>query len=283
MNGAFEVSETVALVTGTSSGIGLHTAVGLARKGLRVVATMRDTGKAEALLDEATAQGVDLIVRKLDLTDLDGARQCLDTVAADVGPIGVLVNNAGQATVGTLEQLDQAALQQQLDVNFLGPAALTRHLLPSMRATGAGRIVSVTSNGAVHGEPFLDAYCASKFAVEGLMQSLAPVAARFGVTVSVVEPASVLTSILVNLDTQALSDSDGPYSKLLGRFFDTASASMAQGQAAQAAADVVIEAATTDTPRFRWQTSDTATELAALSLADLDGSRVFDAMTKWLD
>ncbi len=272
----------VAVVTGTSSGIGLHTALGLARKGLHVVATMRDTGRAAALRAEAERQGVDLTVRALDVTDHDGARACLDGVAAEFGAIDILVNNAGSATFGTLEQLSDAALRRQLDVNFLGVAALTRHVLPSMRKSGAGRIVTVTSNGGVVGEPFLDAYCASKFAVEGLMQSLAPVAARFGITVSVVEPASVATNMMENLDTEALHTPDDPYRDLANTFFAAAGADMASGQAAEDAAAVVVEAATTDTPRFRWQTSRAAVDFVGLSLADLDGSNVAGAMSKWL-
>ncbi|KOG90215.1 SDR family NAD(P)-dependent oxidoreductase [Streptomyces varsoviensis] len=273
----------VAVVTGTSSGIGLHTALGLAHKGLRVVATMRDTGRAGALRDEAARQGVELAVRALDVTDRDGACACLDDVAAEFGAVDILVNNAGSATFGTLEQLSDAALQKQLDVNFLGVAALTRHVLPSMRKSGAGRIITVTSNGGVVGEPFLDAYCASKFAVEGLMQSLAPVAARFGVTVSVVEPASVVTDMMKNLDTEALAAPNDPYRDLAETFYQTAGTVMAGGQTAQDAAAVVVEAATTDTPRFRWQTSQAAVDFVGLSLADLDGSKVLGAMSAWLD
>ncbi|MEV0261917.1 SDR family oxidoreductase [Streptomyces sp. NPDC050617] len=273
----------VAVVTGTSSGIGLHTALGLARKGLHVVATMRDTGRSADLRAEAERQGVDLTVRALDVTDHDGARACLDDVTAEFGDIDILVNNAGSATFGTLEQLSDAALQRQLDVNFLGVAALTRHVLPSMRSSGAGRIVTVTSNAGAVGEPFMDAYCASKFAVEGLMQSLAPVAARFGVTVSVVEPAAVVTKMMENLDTEALAVPDDPYRDLANTFFTAAGAAMASGQAAQDAAAVVVEAATTDTPRFRWQTSQAAVDFVGLSLADLDGGNVLRAMSTWLD
>ncbi|MET9859053.1 SDR family NAD(P)-dependent oxidoreductase [Streptomyces smyrnaeus] len=272
----------VAVVTGTSSGVGLHTALGLAHKGLHVVATMRDTGRSAALRAEATRQDVDVTVRALDVTDHDGARACLDEVTAEFGAIDVLVNNAGSATFGTLEQLSDAALQKQLDVNCLGVAALTRHVLPAMRESGAGRIVTVTSNGGVVGEPFLDAYCASKFAVEGLMQSLAPVAARFGIAVSVVEPASVVTNMMENLDTEALATPDDPYQDLANTFFKAAGALMASGQAAQDAAAVVVEAATTDTPRFRWQTSQAAVDFVGLSLADLDGSNVLGAMSRWL-
>lgn len=272
----------VAVVTGTSSGIGLHTAIGLAHKGLHVVATMRDTERATALRTEAARQGVDLTVRALDVTDHDAARACLDGVTAEFGTIDVLVNNAGSAAFGTLEQLSDAALQKQLDVNYLGVAALTRHVLPTMRASGAGRIVTVTSNGGAIGEPFLDAYCASKFAVEGLMQSLAPVAARFGVQVSVVEPASVVTHMMDNLDTDVLAVPGDPYRDLADTFFQSAAALMASGQAAQDAAAVVVEAATTDTPRFRWQTSEAAVDFVGLSLADLDGNKVFGAMSALL-
>jgi NAD(P)-dependent dehydrogenase (short-subunit alcohol dehydrogenase family) len=268
----------VAVVTGTSSGIGLHTAVGLASRGIRVVATMRDTSRAAALLAEAADQGVEVAVRVLDVTDRDGARRCLDEVEADFGPIGILVNNAGRGIGGTLEQLDDAALQEQFDVNFLGPAALTRHVLPSMRKAGSGRIVSVTSVGGVVGEPFLDGYCASKFALEGIMQSLAPVAARFGVVVSVVEPGAVGTDILANSDTGAIAKPDDPYRELGEKFLAVFNGLFVAPQPARDAAAVVIEAATTDAPRFRWQTSDDATAFASLSLADLDGAKTVSAM-----
>lgn len=251
--------------------------------GIQVVATMRDTARAGGLLAAAAGRGVELTIRKLDVTDRDGARRCLDEVASEFGPIEILVNNAGRGVAGTLEQLDDGLLQDQLDVNYLGPAALTRHVLPSMREAGAGRIVSVTSDGGVIGEPFLDAYCASKFALEGLMQSLAPVAARFGIAVSVVEPAAVATNMVENTDARALLDPEDPYHDLVGKFARFVEATVRTGQSAEEAAKVVIEAATTDSPRFRWQTSEAATVSVGLSLADLDGSTVTAAMSSLLD
>ena len=271
--------QILAVVTGTSSGIGLYTAVGLATRGIRVVATMRDPGKASALLAEAADQGVDVAVRALDVTDRDGARRCLDDVEADFGPIGILVNNAGRGIAGTLEQLDDAALQEELDLHFLGPAGLTRHVLPSMRRAGSGRIISVTSVGGVFGEPFLDAYCASKFAIEGLMQSLAPVAARFGVVVSVVEPGAVGTHINANGDFGAITrQPNDPYGELGQKFLMKYNELFEAPQPARDAAAVVIEAAITEAPRFRWQTSREAAALVGLSLADLDGAKIVNAM-----
>jgi NAD(P)-dependent dehydrogenase (short-subunit alcohol dehydrogenase family) len=271
--------QQLAVVTGTSSGIGLYTAVGLASRGIRVVATMRDPGKAAALLTEATDQGVNVTVRALDVTDRDGARRCLDEIEADFGPIGILVNNAGRGIAGTLEQLSDAALQEELDVHLLGPAALTRHVLPSMRRNGSGRIVTVTSVGGVFGEPFVDAYCASKFAIEGLMQSLAPVAARFGVVVSVVEPGAVGTDFNANGDFGPITKQPGdPYRELSEKFLKNYHKLFEAPQHARDAAAVIVEAATTESPRFRWQTSDEAAALVGVSLADLDGAKTINAM-----
>ena len=275
----------VALVTGTSSGMGLATAVGLARAGLLVVATMRDTTRADALRRAAAGAGVELEVRALDVTDPDGARTAVEGVLADHGRLDVLVNNAGRGAVATLEQLTDAQLQEQLDVNFLGVARLTRLVLPAMRAAGRGRVVTVTSVGGAVGQPFADAYCASKFAVEGLMQSLAPVAASFGVTVSVVEPGPVASEFVGNVhraDADPDAGQDDPYAALLDAYLRRTAGAFAHAQTSEQAAAVIVEAATTAEPRFRWQTSDQAAAFVGMSLKDLDGSGVLGATSTWL-
>lgn len=275
----------MALVTGTSSGIGLETAVGLARAGLHVVATVRDTSRSGLLLSAAREAGVELDVRPLDVTDPQGARACVDAVVADHGRIDVLVNNAGRGAVATLEQLDDAALQEQLDVNYLAVARLTRLVLPVMRAAGRGRVVTVTSVGAVVGQPFADAYCGAKFAVEGLMQSLAPVVARFGVQVAVVEPGAVGSAFVDNVAEGGQTVGDAgtdPYAVMLAAYRTRSGATFASAQAPRDAAAVVVEAATTGDHRFRWQTSPGASAFAGLSLADLDGSRVLAQTQTWI-
>ena len=276
--------QSVALVTGTSSGIGLWTAVGLARAGMTVVATMRNPDRAGPLLAAAADAGVEVDVRALDVTDRTAAAACVRTVEQDHGGIEALVNNAGQGLVGTLEQTDDASLQAQLDVNYLAVAALTRLVLPAMREAGRGRIVTVTSVGGVIGQPFADAYCGAKFAVEGLMQSLAPVAARFGVGISVVEPAAVASEFVANLDNEtAPDDPDDPYRLHRTAYLARSARAFAAAQHPRDAAAVVVEAATTDQPKFRWQTSPGAAAFASLSLADLDGRRVLEQTATWLD
>jgi NAD(P)-dependent dehydrogenase (short-subunit alcohol dehydrogenase family) len=281
----------IALVTGTSSGMGLHTAVGLAGRGITVIATLRDPARADALLAAAAAAGVRLDIRALDVTDHAGAARCVDEVLHTYGRLDILINNAGRGSVGSLEQLSMDDLRAQLEVNYLGVAALTKLALTPMRLAGSGRIVTVTSVGGAVGQPFADAYCGAKFAVEGLMQSLAPVVANFGIGVSVVEPGAVASDFVANVagvltphDEPAVpqTSDDDPYAGMLQSYLAHSRTAFAAAQSAADAAAVIIEAATTATPRFRWQTSPGAGAFAGMSLADLDGAKVLAQTRTWV-
>ncbi|EWT02382.1 short-chain dehydrogenase [Intrasporangium oryzae NRRL B-24470] len=271
----------IAVVTGTSSGMGLHAAVELARRGLTVVATMRDETRSTALRDAAAGAGVDLDVRTLDVTDHEAAAACLDSVVADHGRIDVLVNNAGRGAVATAEQLSLDDIRAQLDVNYLGPVALTKLVLPAMRHAGSGRILTVTSVGGAVGQPFADAYCGAKFAVEGFMQSLAPVAERFGVWVSVIEPAAVASDFVGNVARVEADDSD-PYAALLAAYLARTAGAFDRAQTAEDAGRAIADAVTSETYRFRWQSSEAATAFVGMSLDDLDGERVLGATRTWV-
>ena len=281
----------IAVVTGTSSGMGLHTAVQLATAGATVVATLRDPARAEALRAAASAAEVRLDIRALDVTDHRGASRCIEDVLATYGQLDILVNNAGRGAVASLEQLTMADLQAQLDVNYLGVAALTKLVLAPMRLAGRGRVVTVTSVGGAVGQPFADAYCAAKFAVEGLMQSLAPVVAQFGIDVSLVEPGAVASDFVANVagvltphGEPAVPDtgSDDPYAAMLQCYLARSRSAFAAAQSPADAAAVIVEAAITDSPKFRWQTSAGASGFVGLSLADLDGSRVLGQTSTWV-
>jgi len=271
----------IALVTGTSSGMGLHTAVELARRGLTVVATMRDTGRRGALDTAADEAGVTLDVRPLDVTDHDAARSCVEGVLADHGALDVLLNNAGRGAVGTAEQLSLDDVRAQLEVNYLAPVALTRLVLPHMRGRGSGRILTVTSVGGAVGQPFADAYCGAKFAVEGFMQSLAPVALAHGVRVSVVEPAAVASDFVSNVARPEVADD--AYAPQLRAYLARTEGAFAAAQSSVAASNAIADAALSEEYRFRWQTSDGATAFVGASLADLDGSRVLGVTRGWIE
>ncbi|MGW4058671.1 SDR family oxidoreductase [Amycolatopsis sp. NPDC004747] len=275
-------NDRVALITGTSTGIGLATAVLAARRGFRAVATLRDPGRADRLRKAAADAGVELDVRPLDVTDARSVGAAVEGVLADHGRLDVLVNNAGAGHLGTLEQEPLSAVRETMEVNFFGVAETTRAALPALRASG-GRVITVTSVGGVVGQPFNEAYCAAKFAVEGMMESLAPVAAAQGVTVCVVEPGAVATEFVNNVGVdERLFASAGPYAESLNKYIANVTKSFRGAQTADEVAEVILAAMTTETPAFRIQTSKWAEDFTAAKLADRDGSAVQRMTSGWL-
>lgn len=280
------VAGMTTLITGSNSGVGLKSAVSIAQSGETVIATMRNTANAEALLAEAADAGVEVQVVALDVTDPVAIRQVVADVVAEHGTIDVLINNAGATYVGTLEQISDENLAWCMDVNFTGVARLTREVLPHMRANGRGRVVTVTSVGGVVGQPFNDAYCAAKFAVEGLMQSLHPVAAKHGVKVSVVEPGAIATDFISNAGKSVAERMDNvdAYTPQVQAYVGHISAAFEPGaaQTPQEVADVIVSVVAEDDPAFRYQTGKRATMFAGISLSDIDGSVVAGVTSTWV-
>jgi len=272
--------DRVALVTGASSGIGLLTAVTLARRPFTVIATMRDLGRSEALVRAAEQAGVEVELAALDVTSDDSVARCTTGILQRHGRIDVVVNNAGISQTGTLEELSIADMQRVLDVNCLGVARVTKAVLPAMRAAGRGHLIAVSSIAGVFGQPFNEAYCAAKFALEGMYEALAPVAAAFGISVSLVEAGMVATGFYER--SGAGLPVPGPYAELRERFARTADAASQQGQAADEVAETIAEVATEQDPRLRYQTSPEVSRLLARKLADLDGEATQRLTRRWL-
>lgn len=275
------------LITGTSTGIGLETALGAARAGWRVIATMRDTGKAAPLIEAAAAaQVAELIdVRRLDVTDPAAARDCVAGVVADHGGLHALINNAGAGHVGTLEVDGVEAARRVMEVNFFGVLNTTAAALPHLRATG-GRLLAVSSVGGVVGQPFNEAYCAAKFAVEGYLEALAPVAATLGVDVTLVEPGAVASEFVANVaipeDREALAERMGPYTPAMDAYLERTAGAFAVAQSAADAAAAVVAALTAERPPLRVQTSEGARAFIGPKLADPDGSKVLGMTSTWV-
>ncbi|MFI9723986.1 SDR family NAD(P)-dependent oxidoreductase [Streptomyces sp. NPDC052396] len=278
-------SPKTVLITGTSSGIGLAIAIAAARAGWTTIATMRDTGKAEALLKAAAEHKVTdrIQVKRLDVVGPESIAACLDEVIAEHGRLDALVNNAGAAQVGTIELSSLDDVRTAMEVNFFGVVSATRAALPHLRAS-QGRVITVTSVGGIVGQPFNEAYCAAKFAVEGFMESLAPVAATFGVDVTVVEPGAVASEFVANLglDIPALLAEAGPYAPALQAYIARTQQAFGNAQTPAEAAAPVIEALTGDRPAFRIQTSAWAREFVGTKLTDLDGSAVQTLTGNWV-
>ena len=186
-----------ALITGSSSGLGLLTSIELAKAGFRVVATMRDLGRRERLDQAAAAAGVasQLDIRALDVTDFDALPAFVDSIVRDHGRLDVLVNNAGFAVAGFAEDIKLEELRQQFETNFFGAVALTKAALPTMRRQRSGHIIMVSSIAGLHGSVTVSSYSASKHALEGWSESLRLEINALGIKVVLVEPGAFQTDI----------------------------------------------------------------------------------------
>jgi NAD(P)-dependent dehydrogenase (short-subunit alcohol dehydrogenase family) len=279
------MSAPTVLITGTSTGIGLEIAVGAARAGWRAVATMRDPARADALRRATDTAGVaDLVeVRRLDVTDEASVTGCVADVVAAHGRLDAVVNNAGAGHVGTLEQETVDDVRAVMEVNFFGVLHVSRAALPHLRAS-RGRLVTVSSVGGVVGQPFNEAYCAAKFAVEGFMESLAPLAATVGVTVTVVEPGAVASEFVANvgIDRDAAVAAAGAYGPALRAYLQRSAGAFAAAQSPADAAAAVVGCLTDPEPAPRVQTSVTARQFVGVKLADLDGRAVTATTAGWL-
>ena len=267
-----------ALVTGTSTGIGLETAVALANAGFSVVATMRDLSRRGRLDARASEQGVTVDVRELDVQDEASVNACVRGVLAQYTRVDLLVNNAGAGYLGALEQTSDETMRRMMDVNFFGVWRVTRALLPSMRRAGYGHIITVTSIGGVLGQPFNDAYCASKFAVEGFMESLAPVAERIGIHISLIEPGAVHSEFVASvMDTREYLTPElhGAYGGMLNAYTKAAEETyVVSGQTSANVAACIVDVAMTASPHFRYQTSEMIRGLVARKFVDPTGDSV---------
>jgi NAD(P)-dependent dehydrogenase (short-subunit alcohol dehydrogenase family) len=187
----------VAVITGTSSGIGLLTAVEMARAGFRVVATMRDPIKSTQLMKAANEAGVshNLEIRALDVTKFNELPGLVGEIVNERGRIDVLVNNAGYALAGFAEDISLDELKGQFDTNFFGHVAMTKAVLPYMRKQRSGHVIMVSSIAGLMASPVLSSYAASKHALEGWSEAVRIEMHSLGIRIVLVEPGAFETDI----------------------------------------------------------------------------------------
>ncbi|CUA80658.1 oxidoreductase [Anoxybacillus suryakundensis] len=208
-------SPSVALVTGASSGFGLLVSVALAREGYRVVASMRNRQNKEMLATVACEAGVydQIEVVSLDVTDFAAAESVVSDVINRYGRIDVLVNNAGFAVGGFVEELELEDWKRQFATNVFGLVAVTKSVLPVMRTQRSGKIINISSISGRIGFPAMGSYVASKFAVEGFSESLRLEMLPYGVYVVLIEPGSFKTNIWSKGLQEMSVRSGSPYEK----------------------------------------------------------------------
>jgi NAD(P)-dependent dehydrogenase (short-subunit alcohol dehydrogenase family) len=235
----------VVLITGCSSGFGLEFALAFARRGDRVLATMRVSARAVDLETRLAAEGLQAEVHELDVTSTDS----IEAVVRTTGRIDVLVNNAGIGAVGALETIADHTLREVFETNVFGALNVTRAVLPKMRAQGAGRVVFVSAIGAILNTAYLGAYCASKHAVDCISATLDIETRPFGIRVSSVLPSAFNTGMSGNLRLEP----GGPYGEAAERYYAGLKARIEGGpRDLSPVANAVVEAATSPQPRQRY-------------------------------
>ena len=241
------------LITGTSAGFGLLATVELAKRGWRVIATMRNLdrkGTLEAALAQSgAARNVDIV--QLDVTDAASiTKGVADALTITGGFLDAVVHNAGVAAGGAFEDLPEAELRRVMETNFFGVMALTRALLPTFRKQRSGRLVVVSSEAAFNGHPCNSIYVASKWAVEGWAESLAFEVDQFGIEVLLVEPGPYITDIWQA--SPRIAPSDSVYRRWSENVFRSGDAHVAaKGGDPQVVAEKIADVLEARRPSFR--------------------------------
>lgn len=187
-----DTEREVWLVTGASRGLGAAIARSALAAGHAVVATGRDPDAVEA----AVGPSAHLLTVQLDVTDADQAQTALHAALERFGRLDVLVNNAGNFNAGFFEEISPQDFRSQIETTLFGPVTVTRAALPVMRSQRSGLVITISSTAGIAGQEFCTAYAASKFGVEGWMESLTPEIAPFGIRTMVVEPGFFRTELL---------------------------------------------------------------------------------------
>jgi NAD(P)-dependent dehydrogenase (short-subunit alcohol dehydrogenase family) len=248
-----ESKRKVAVVTGSSSGIGYATVLRLARNGYLTFATMRNPAKGSDLIKAAENEKLPIQVEQLDVTDFNSIKDFMTRIGKSAGRIDILVNNAGYFLIGSLEDLSMKEIQDQLYTNLLGTIRVTQQVLPVMRAQGNGIIVNISSGVGRFGLPGMSAYVATKFALEGLSESLAYEVAPFGIKVILIEPGVVKTKLFDNsVVGQGASREDSPYSGMLRSLNAINDAMMKHASTSDQVAVTILRAISSREPKLRY-------------------------------
>jgi len=241
----------IAVVTGTSTGIGLTTSLHLARNGYRVFAGMRNLAKSTELIDAAAAESLPVEVVQLDICDNASVTSAFAAIE-QAGPVDLLVNNAGIGGASPLELTPEDEHKQMFETNYFGAVRCVQAVLPSMRERQTGCIVNITSAVGLQATPNQIAYSASKWALECLGEALAHEVYRFGVRVVNVEPGVIMTNIFENSAEQTRYDKTSPYQPIMRRNGKVFSAGFKRAVPPQLVAEAILTAVTTDDYQLRW-------------------------------
>ena len=247
----------VAVVTGASSGIGLETALLLAGSGYTVHGGSRRPEKVEEAVAGRGGGGVGVKAVRMDVDDATSVNRAVAGVLGEAGRIDALVNCAGYAQIGSIEDMTIGEMKRNMDTNLFGTARAIKAVLPAMRRQGGGRIVNVSAVAGRTGFAFGSAYVASKFAVEGLTESLRHELRRFGIRVSAVEPGVVRTAFHGSMKVTN-GQPDSPYRDMAKKIVANSARLYERGTEADVVARVIVDVIADPEPDPRYTAGDDA-------------------------
>jgi len=256
--------DKVALVTGSSSGIGFETSLMLARAGFNTYASMRNLEKSKNITEIAKKEKLPLQVVQLDVNNDGSVKDALVKILKADQRIDVLINNAGYGLFGSVEDTSIEEIKAQFETNFFGVVRVTQQVLPLMRRQNSGTIVNVSSVGGRIGLPALSAYHSTKFALEGLSESIAFELEPFGIRVVIIEPGVIRTNILNSSSSAKKAlDPKSPYFSLSQKLNDNFKSMMESeiSSPPEEVAKVILQAVTSENPQLRYSVGDDAANL----------------------
>jgi NAD(P)-dependent dehydrogenase (short-subunit alcohol dehydrogenase family) len=243
-------NKKVAVVTGSSSGIGYETSLMLARNGFLTYATMRNLDKSENIKSITAKENLPIHITKLDVTDNVSIDNAVQTILSETGRLDVLVNNAGYALTGAFEDITIEELKTQYETNLFGVARVTQAVLPVMRKQKSGIIVNISSSVVTMGGfPTGSAYVSTKFAIEGLSRSMRYELEPFGIKVILVEPGVIRTNLANSVVAAKKSqDPNSPYLQIMQKMASSFEHFMENASSPDVVAKVVLKAVTSENP-----------------------------------
>ena len=247
----------IALVTGCSSGIGYSASLMFARNGFHTYASMRNKRKSTIIQKIANREALPLEVIQLNVNNSLSVKNAIEDIISEKGRIDVLVNNAGYGLIGPIEDISIEELKAQFETNLFGVFRVTQEVLPTMRRQKeGGRIINVSSIGGIVGYPFSAAYCSTKFALEGLSESMSYEVEPFDIKVILIEPAFVISDFHNNAKIVVRAnktDNSSSYTQTMNRMFEKYKQVVEEYKiSADEVAKVILNAALSANPEQRY-------------------------------
>lgn len=255
--------QKIAIVTGSSSGIGREISLTLAKNNFITYATMRNTQKISELKSISENKKIPLRFAQLDVTDDNSVKNAMETIYNESGKIDILVNNAGYGLTGAFEDLSIDEIKNQFETNVFGLIRMTQAVLPIMRKQKSGLIVNISSIGGRVGFPAVSAYVSTKFAVEGLSESISYEVEPFGIKVILIEPGAIKTNFFnSSISAKKSQDPNSPYISLMKGLEEGLKRMVESGTSPEYVAKIVLDAViNTNDPKLRYLAGKDAEQL----------------------